>query len=185
MRYFVGFMLLIALLIFLIVLVVMGRGGGPAIPTKTLASFSTTDAKVSFLNDGMINSASEHRQILITVDRDYVVYKELIGYNGRVAASRKFNNTEVAYNNFLSALGHAGFTLINKDPALQNEKGYCPLGQRYIFEMTEGSEQLQRSWATSCGDPKTFLGSLQVTIDLFQAQVPQYQELTANVELTT
>lgn len=177
-------MLLIALLIFLIALLVFGRPDqAPVVPTKDLASFSSTDAQVSFRNDGRINAASEHRQIQITVDRKYVVYKQIAGYDGQVAMSRRFANTQNAYNVFLSALGHAGFTRRNEDKALANEKGYCPLGQRYIFEMNEGAQQLQRSWATSCGEPKTFLGNLQTTISLFQAQVPNYSSLSSNVQL--
>ena len=155
MRYFIGFMLLIALLIFLIVLVVMGRGSrGPVIPTRELASYSTTNAQVSFRDDGQINANSEHRQIQITVDRRNVLYEEIAGYDGRVVNSKRFNNTENAYNVFLSALGHAGFTLRDKSEALVNEKGRCPLGRRYIFEMSEGSKLIQRSWATSCGNQR-------------------------------
>lgn len=178
-------MLLIALLILLIVLIIRGGNSDqPVIPTKALASYSSTDAQVSFRNDGRINAASLHRQILITVDRDYVVYKQLIGYDGQVVMTKKFANTENSYNVLLSALGHAGFTRRDEDPALQNEKGYCPLGQRYIFEMNEGTKEIQRSWGTSCGGgPKTFLGSLNTTITLFQAQVPNYSTLSNNVQL--
>lgn len=185
MRYFIGFMLLIALLILLIVLLITGGGRDDkvVIPPKELASYSSTDAQVSFRYDGRINAASLHRQILITVDRDYVVYKQLAGYDGQVILTRKFANTENSYNVFLSALGHLGFTESDDDPALQNEKGYCPLGQRYIFEMNEGAEQLERSWATSCGGTKTYLGALTTTISVFQAQVPNYSQLSSTVQL--
>jgi len=183
MKYFIGFMITIGLLILLIILLM--RGGGDTVKpktTKTLASYSSTNAEVSFLNSGPINAASEHNQILITVDRDYVTYRQLIGYDGQVVVTRRFKNTQNAYNNFLSALGRAGFTKGRIAENLLSEKGFCPLGQRFVFEMNQGTEQIQRYWATNCGNPKTYLGNLSVTISLFQAQVPNYVDLSQNVQ---
>lgn len=183
MKYFIGYLITIGLLILLIIFLMRGGGGDqPAVETtKTLASYASTDAEVSFLNEGPINAASEHEQILITVDQDYVTYQQIIGYDGHVTATKRFNNTQNAYRAFLSALGHAGFTKGDKDESIQNEEGRCPTGHRYIFEMNEGTEQIQRTWATNCAGVKTFLGSVDLTITLFQAQVPNYSTLSQNV----
>lgn len=160
-------------------------GGKPKVPTttKTLDSYSTTDANVSMTIDGPVNAASEHQQIKITVDKDNVTYEELLGYDGRVTEMRKFDNTINSYEVFLKALSHSGFTKGNSTKAYADEQGYCPLGKRYIFELQDGVETLEHFWATSCGNPKTYYGNTSVTIQLFQAQVPGYDDLSANYDL--
>ncbi len=182
MKYFIGYLITIGLLILLIIFLMRGGNDRQAPTTeKTLASYASTDAEVSFLNEGPINAASEHEQILITVDRDYVTYQQIIGYDGRVMMTKRFSNTQNAYSAFLSALGHAGFTMADDKESLQNEKGRWPTGHRYIFELNEGTDQIQRSWGTNCGSAKTFLGNQSLTITLFQAQVPNYNTLSQEV----
>ncbi len=182
MKYFIGYMITIGLLILLILFLIRG-GNNPGAPhtTKSLASYATTDAEVSFLNEGPIVAASEHRQILITVSRDTVTYQEIAGYNGHVIVTRNFSNSQNAYSQFLSALGHAGFTKIDNAEALQNEKGLCPTGHRYIFELNQGTKQLERGWSTNCGGARSYLGNTDLTITLFQAQVPDYSTLSQSV----
>ena len=80
MKYFIGYMVTIGLLILLIVfLIKSGGNNGPAVPAKTLDSHATSDADVSYLNSGPINAESLHREIKITVDNDYVTYQEIAG----------------------------------------------------------------------------------------------------------
>ncbi|HVA10893.1 MAG TPA: hypothetical protein VNG32_01875, partial [Candidatus Dormibacteraeota bacterium] len=74
-----------------------------------------------------------------------------------------------------------GFTDGNNDPKASDERGYCPLGDRYIFEFNENGQDLERYWATSCGSPKTYLGAFTLTVSLFTAQVPNYSTLTQNI----
>lgn len=183
MKYFIGYLITIGLLILLIIFLMRGGGNDQQAPVtdKSLASYASTDAEVSFLNEGPINAASEHEQILITVDQDYVTYQQIIGYDGRVVMTKRFSNTQNAYSAFLSALGHAGFALGDDNESLQNEKGRCPTGHRYIFELNEGTDQIQRTWGTNCSGAKTFLGNQSLTITLFQAQVPNYSTLSQNV----
>ena len=63
-----------------------------------------------------------------------------------------------------------------------NEKGYCPLGNRYVFEIIEGGDAIQRYWATNCANRKTYKGNLSLTLMLFQAQVPDYNTLVAGLD---
>jgi len=81
----------------------------------------------------------------------------------------------------LLALAHAGFTIGNAAPSVSDERGYCALGDRYVFELRQDNKDLERYWATSCGSPKTYQGVLNLTLELFQAQVPQYANLTQNL----
>lgn len=182
-RYFIGLFIALGLIIILIILLL--SGGNKTGPTsKRLVDYANTDAQVSVLIDGPVNAVSLHRQIRITVDNTNVTYEALQGYDGDATDTQIFANTQSAYDAFLHALQHAGFSLGDNSPALKDERGYCPLGRRYIFELTQDGNTIQRYWATSCGSaPKTYLGSRVLTLNLFQAQVPNYNRLSQGVKL--
>jgi hypothetical protein len=183
MRYFLGFLITIGLLILVVVMLLRGGQNNRQIITRSLTKYSQTDSQVSFVREGPVNAASLHRQIKITVDRRHVVYQEIHGYDGRVANTKTFTNTPNSYNAFLSGLERAGFTRGNIDPALANVIGRCPLGQRYIFGLDQDDKQIQRFWATSCGGQRTYLGNLNGTINLFQNQVPNFSVVSQKVVL--
>lgn len=194
MRYFIGFLVSVGLIIILIVLLLTGGGedsGQQPQPTEEvtrpkttsqLAEFATTNAVARLTINGPINSDQEHQAVRITVGRDDTVYEQIKGYEGTVSSQQTFVSNSDAYSNFLYAIGRAGFLRGDGTKALANEKGYCPLGQRYVFELIDGAETLQRYWATSCGGaPKTYRGNVNLTNRLFQAQVPGYTDLTNNL----
>jgi hypothetical protein len=183
MRYFVAFLVAMAL-IFLLIALLFGGGKSKAPPvSKTLASYATTDADVQLTIDGPVNADQSHQAVQITVDSDNVTFEQLQGYDSDVVNTQVFNNTENAYANFLLALEHAGFTEGNNNPKLSDERGYCPLGPRYVFQLTQDGKDIERYWATGCGNPKTYQGNLILTLSLFQAQVPGYSKLVQNINL--
>lgn len=182
MRYFMAFFAAL-LLLFLLIFLLFHGGGKPRSPIgKTLYSYSATDAEVRLTIDGPINADQDHRQARITVSSSDVTFDRIQGYDGNVINTKSYANTDNAYAVFLLALAHAGFTNGNNDPQLSDERGYCPLGDRYIFELIQDNKDLERYWATNCGSPKTYLGSLSLTLSLFEAQVPNYSAL--NQDLT-
>lgn len=184
MRYLIGFLITIGLIILLIVMLVRG-GDKPKVPAtaKALESYATTTAEASLTIDGKINANSEHRQIKITVGKENVVYEEIKGYDGNSTEQRTFSNSTNGYRSFLHALDYAGFTQGNTDKKLIDETGHCPLGTRYIFELTQDGRTLEHFWATSCKKPKTYLGNLPSTIELFKRQVPDYANVSKDVDL--
>ncbi len=192
MRYFIGFLITIGLIIFLIVLLFTGGGGsksktqsGTQRPTtvQQLGDFASTDAVARLTIDGPINADQNHQSVQITVGNDDTTYQQFQGYQGTVVNQQNFVNNQAAYSNFLFALGHAGYLLGDNSKLLANEKGYCALGNRYVFELIEGGDTIQRYWATSCGNgsPRTYKGNLSLTLTLFQRQVPNYGGLTAGL----
>ncbi len=183
MRYFIGFLITIGLIIMLIVLIFSG-GGKPktAIP-KPLSSYSNTDAEVSMTIDGPVNADQNHQQVRITVGTSSVTYEEVSGYDGNVTERQTFHNTEAAYATFLRSLAIAGFTKGDTTASLRDERGHCPLGDRYIFELNQDGNSLERYWTATCGGPKTFLGNQAVTSQLFKDQVPKYNSLSDNINL--
>jgi hypothetical protein len=182
MRYFVAFMIALGLL-FLVVFLLFHSGSKPKVQLtpKTLDSYATTDAEAVLTIDGPINAAQNHQQVRITVSRDDVTFEQLQGYDGNVVNMQSYANTENAYTVFLFSLAHAGFTKGDNNPALSDERGFCALGDRFIFQLQQDGQDIERYWSTSCGNSKTYLGSPSLTINLFQAQVPDYSKLTQDI----
>jgi hypothetical protein len=183
LRYFVGFFLAIGLIIILILLI-FGGGNKAKVPTtaRTLDSYASTDAEVQMIIDGPINAAEDHQEVQITIDQYVTTYEQLQGYDGTVVNQQTFNNSQAGYAVLLHALTYAGFTKGNTNPDLKDERGYCPLGDRYIFELLQNNQDIERFWATSCGNPRTYDGNLALTVDLFKGQVPSYDTLVQGIQ---
>lgn len=180
MRYFVGFLVTIGLIILLIMLIFGGGGKGKVPVTKEpLISYANTETVVRETIDDTINDVDHHRQIQITVGRDSTDFELQKGYDGDAVQSQSYPMTTASYASFLRALQHAGFTQGNDDKNLKDERGYCPLGKRYIFEVIKDGGDIERYWATSCGNgtPKTFTGHLNTVLSLFRLQVPDYDKI--------
>lgn len=180
MRYFLAFLIGLTLLFTLVLLLFHGGGSKPA-GGRSLDSYANTDAVARLTIDGPIVANQEHAAVRVTVGRDDVTFEQLQGYQGNVVNQQTYANNSDAYVNFLFALEHAGFTRGDKTSSLKDERGYCPLGDRYILEFTQEDKQLERYWATTCGGAKTFQGSLGLTLALFKAQVPSYDNLTSGI----
>lgn len=195
MRYFVGFLITIGLIIILILLLFTGGGDNgkdnsqseevkKPQTVKQLADFASSSAVVRLTIDGPINADQDHQAVRITVGQDDTVYEQIQGFEDNVVNQQNFSNNQSAYSNFLYAIGRAGFVRGDDSKVLANEKGYCPLGQRYVFELIDGGDTIQRYWATNCGGgtPMTYRGNVNLTLTLFQAQVPGYSTLTQSLE---
>lgn len=185
MRYFIGFLISIGLIVLIIVLLFHHGGSGKVPATKApLISYSNSDTTVREIIDQTINAPQNHRTIQITVGRDTTTFELIQGYDGNPLNTKTYPMTASAYAVFLHALQHEGYTLGNDDSTLKDERGFCPLGTRYIFEVVDGSgSDIERFWTTSCGSgsPSTFKGKTATVLQLFQQQVPDYDTLTANL----
>jgi hypothetical protein len=181
MRYFIGFLVTMFLIILLVILI-FGGGNKSKVPTtsKALTSYATTGSDVSMTVSGPINAESLHQEYRITVDRNNVTFEEIKGYQGNVVKLKTYSNNMAAYDNFLHALARAGFTNGNNSKALSDETALCPLGSRYVFKLSQGGNDLERYWATTCTGTKTYLGNFNMTTSLFELQVPDFNALTTN-----
>jgi hypothetical protein len=183
MRYFLAFLVTFALILLLFLLLFHGGSNNKPNTGKALDSYATTDAVARLTIDGPIVANQSHVAIRVTVGRDDVTFEQIQGYQGGVVNQQTFANNSDAYVNFLFAMEHAGLTKGNKAANLKDERGYCPLGSRYIIEFVQEDKELERYWATSCGGVKTYQGALGLTLALFKAQVPGYVDLSKNVGL--
>ncbi len=186
MRYFLGFLVTIILVITLAVLLFTGGGDKrPSLPVSAqdLVGYASTDTQVRFTVQGPIVAQSLRQAIRITVDRDNVTYEQVQGYDGQVVNTQIFENTQNAYDYFLNALKYAGFNRGDTNPALKDSIGRCSTGQIYLYEVLKDGDTVQRYWASSCGGLKTYLGNISITRTLFQAQIPDYGDVSAGVNL--
>ncbi|MBX4197249.1 hypothetical protein KW801_01685 [Candidatus Saccharibacteria bacterium] len=181
---FVGF------IIFIIILVMLfGHGGkkpAPLNPIKPLAEYAQTDATVTFTSDGIVNGDELHRAIRITISANQRQLDVLQGYNPQVIQSKTFINNQEAYTVFLKAIARSGFVAkLKNSKAPADERGVCPLGFRYILTLNDGSDDISRLWASTCGSKVGTSGGAITTLhSLFQAQIPNYQTLTSQVNLS-
>lgn len=189
LKYFIGFFVTIFLIIVLIVLLF---GGGKKQTTeldngqkiKTLQDIADTDSAVRMVIAGNVRADQTYREIHITSSREGNNLEVIQGYEGNVIKSQGYSNNQNAYDTFLRSLQFAGYMQGDNDKKLADDRGHCPLGQRYIFEIIENSKIVQRYWTSDCGNsaPHTFLGKTYLVKDLFQMQIPDYDELTSDVE---
>ena len=186
MRYFLGYMITIGLLIVLILFLVTSGGGGKhgKVPVpKLLNSYASTDAEVRMVLDGPINADQNHQQIRITVSAFQATFEQIQGYDGTVVNTRSYTNTQNSFYAFLTALMQANYTRGAVIKGLDNDTGLCALGERDNFQIIQDGQVSQNYWSTSCGGASTYKGNIPMTLDLFEAQIPDYNSLSSQITL--
>lgn len=185
MRYIIGLLAIIVLIVFGIV-IFTGDGNDEPVTEQgiVLNEYADTDASVTLVIDGPIIASEEHRTVRITVSRGQRLIEVLKGYDGQVIRSKTFNNTEASYESFLYALGNVGFTKSRK-PSQDSYRSVCPDSNRYVYEINENGENKQQLWSADCRrNYGSLAGEEDDIINLFEAQIPGYRELTQDVDLT-
>jgi hypothetical protein len=181
-RYILGVFIAIGLVILIVILFT----GGSKPSTKAnqpvpLTSYANTDVQVQMTVDGPTVAPQNHNSVQITVGQSEATYTLFQGYDGQVVRVVPFSNTVNSYSAFLAALNQAGFNRGNNNPNLANDAGYCATGSTYVFEIIQNGKDLQRFWATNClGEPRTFLGNIYRTSNLFQAQIPNFNQVNTS-----
>ena len=183
MRYIIGLLITVGLIVLIIVLLLSGPST-PAKPPLDLGSYANTGAVAELIIDGPITAEQTHDEAKIDISQGTAAFTLYQGYQQTVLKTQSYPNNESAYAVFLHALQHLNFTKGNNDPALHDERGYCPAGTRYIFSFIgDNGQDLERYWSTTCGGTHTYEGNTAGTVDLFQKQIPGYNTLVQNAIL--
>jgi hypothetical protein len=184
-RYIIAFVGFLLLVIALLVIIFSGgkKAPTPAQPVKTLPDYSTSNAEVSLTIDGKVDGEDIHRAIRVSVDRYQRKLDILGGYNYNLLETHTFGNNQAAYDVFLRAINGAGFTSKNSKYKVDDERGKCPLGFRYIFELNDGGNKVSRLWSSTCSGVGTLGGNSAQLQTLFKAQITDYNKLTAQVKM--
>lgn len=140
----------------------------------------TTQAR--YYLDGRTVANSDHRSYSIDVSRNVVTMKVYSSYGQQVIRERSYQNTERAYEVFLASLDNLGIENLRQGTTNDFEEvGVCPSGFKYIFELNSDI----RRWSTSCrGELNQGNAGFAVNPvkSLFQAQVPDFDELTDDID---
>jgi len=181
MRYFIGLLVTLGLIILIIVLLLTGNSG-PAKKQIDLPSYADSGV-ARLIIDGPITSEHTHNEVQIDISQSSASATLYQGYQQTVLNSKSYSNNIDAFTVFLHALVHENFTRGNSDKSLQDERGYCPFGDRYIFSLVDkNGNNVFRYWSTSCGGTHTYNGNTTATVDLFQKQIPDYGTLISNAQ---
>lgn len=172
MRYFIGFLVCVGLIVLVVILVLRGLGGGEEQkPQAPLSDYANTSVQVRLTVDGPIVADQLHNAYQITVDRSETRMETFRGYEYESIAMQRYDNNQTSYLNFLKALDFAGFNKGTSKTNNNDERGVCANGTRYIMEIINGSSQIRRYWTTTCKGG-TFRGDYSEVLRLFQAQLP-------------
>lgn len=172
------FILVIVGLIWLVVLLfqnILSSGNTTVNPeTKlSLESYAGSNVVATMYIDGPVVANQDHNAVRISVDKNQSSIEVIKGYDDQVVNQQVFPNTQASYLEFLSALNRANFMKGKTDPDLQNDKGACPFGNRYIYTLSDGSKEILHYWTTSCsGGGGTYGGNASLTRELFIRQIP-------------
>lgn len=149
-----------------------------------LASYDSNDAaSISWTQQGRIVGDNQFRAIRITVTRRDRTVQVLDGYKLVPLKEQKYGNTPEAFQAFTRALDLANFGKERK--VIQaDERGVCPLGNRFIYRATEGSKEIMRTWSDNClAADGPYAGNTTLVAQLFKNQITDYNKFVSGIQL--
>lgn len=187
MKYFIVMIAVAFLALFGVVLLVGSIGGGSGDTNRVtkLADFDDNAAtRVSLTIQGKVAGEDQRRAIRISVTQDQRIIEVLSGYDERVEKRAEFANTDSGFATFLRALDGLNFGR-ERRVAQADDRAVCPLGNRYIYRLAEGSHEIMRTWSTSCRrDEGSFNGTRPEQIQqLFKLQITDYNRFVQGIQL--
>ncbi len=184
---FIIFFAVIAALIFFGVLLF---SGGDDSDTETrergidLQSYLDRNITVRMTQGGRIVGNDEYREVRVSVNRNERRLELIRGYQSEVYQTQSFNNNGSAFEAFLLALNSQGFGNEREAADALDERGACPRGRRFVFEVFEGEQLISRQWAVSCSSREgTLAGNRSGIQRLFEDQITDYRQLVRSTRL--
>lgn len=182
MKYFLGVLGVILLIIFVFVLIFRGSGTPSATEVRKLAEYAAEPQTVAeFTESGAINGQEAHRTVRIRVTDSIRSVALVKGYNGDVIDRKTYSNTNAAFEAFLAGLEQGGF---NKERRTRlSFKSVCPSGSRFSYGLESEDDTVVDTWSASC-ERGSFGGERTLIRRLFQAQIPDYDEFVDDVRFS-
>jgi hypothetical protein len=187
MKYFIGFLVSVGLIVLVIILVMRGLSGGPKpVIQAPLSDYASTTSVVRLTVAGPIVGDQQFHSYQITVGRDQASIETRKGYQNSVIDQKSYANNQEAYFNFLRALDLAGFTKGDTKSPNKDERGMCAIGDRYVVQIKNDNSDVERFWTSTCrGQNGNFRGSIDQVRLLFNKQIPiaDFSKLTNSLNL--
>ena len=185
MKYVFGVLGVIFVVILVVVLITRGGDRAPEEPPVVVSEEAREGVSAVYTEKGVITGEDRRRSIRIIVNQDERRLEILTGYGDAIERAQTYPNTHSAFEAFLIALDSEGFDREQLEPIGIDERGACPLGRTYIYELIEFSQPLIDLWGTSCGTKiGTFAGDKAAIRKLFQLQIPDYKDQVEDVDLS-
>ena len=154
-----------------------------ALSTIHPADFSgNNNATIRWTQYGRLVGDDRRRAVRITISHNERKVELLTGYGEKVEKSITMPNDEKGYTDFLIALEKINF---GQERSVKNndDRGACPLGQTYVYEIYDGSDQKMRRWSDSCNAADgPFAGNAGTTRQLFKNQITGYDKFVAGIQ---
>lgn len=144
-------------------------------PTQTqtrLVSYAETDTIATTYIDGPVEADGQHESIRISVGRAQTKIELMRGYDQQVIQQFTAPNNSVSYANFLKSLDTARYSAPINKTVTTDERGSCPLRNRYIYTLENGTQTIMRAWSDGCGGGN-FTGQASLVRQLFANQIPR------------
>lgn len=182
--------LIIAFLAIIGTVVFVSLNSGPAATSSArvtrLADYDGKDsANISWTMQGRLVGEDQRRAIRVIVSRETRSIEILAGYAERVERSAQYTNSPESFAAFTRALDVANFGR-ERNVSQPDERGICPLGNRFIYRLTDYSNEIMRTWSDSCQVANGPFGgdkSARLIQQIFKDQIPDYIKFTNGVKL--
>jgi hypothetical protein len=165
------------------VIILKSFSSTPTKPPTPLVDYSNTSTVVEMTIDGPVTADQNHNAVQMIVGQTSSEINIIQGYQNDVINTQSYPNNSAAYGWFLRSLDLAGYSEGKNDPSLTDYRGYCSTGDIYIYQVINGTNTIEQYWNTSCGGQGTFKGSYSLVQNLFEAQFPDYSDITSNVNI--
>lgn len=151
----------------------------PAVESSLLKT--TSDRGVKLTVRGPIVADEEFTSYTITASPSTRTMSVYNGYVDTVRDQKSYENNGQAYTQFVYALDKADMTkgkAVSGD-AEQDLRGICATGYVYQYATTLNGQNVTELWTSTCGGSKgTLDASTSQLNNLFQKQIPEYNDLT-------
>lgn len=190
MKYIIGVVGAIIIAILAILIIVLRAPSDSATEPQTdgkkvaqVSDYAKQNATVVYTVQGRVVGETERRAVRISINGNERRVEILNGYGETVSKTQTYTNSTAGYETFLKALDNAGFARERSyDP--KDERGVCPSGNTFLYEIKRSGEQITRLWSTSCGSKQgTLAGSATAIRQLFQNQIPEYNKFVSGTRL--
>lgn len=153
---------------------------------KQALTKTTADRSVRMTVRGPIVADENFHSYSITISPDARNMTTYVGYMVQQVDNQQLTNNIPAYEQFVYALERANF--MEGTPlsgSANNTRGICATGNLYEFEVLQGSNSIQKLWASTCdGSPGSLKASLSQITNLFRTQIPGFAQLLSKISLS-
>lgn len=185
-------LVLIVIIIAIAALVSLGRGifgGGeqqPVVDTGEQALLNTSlDRSVRMTVRGPIVGDDQFHTYTTTISPTTRTMTTYEGYLSRQVETRQLANNSKGYEQFVYALDRAQLlNTVTLEGEEADMRGICATGRVFQFDIMQASNVIKKIWTTTCQKSRgTLKANRQPIINLFNAQITNFTELTNKIDM--